>query len=490
MPAARSFHRGTALLVAGAFFMENLDGTIIQTAAPAMAADLGVEATAINLAMVAYLMTVAVFIPATGWLADRFGTRRTFTVAVVLFTVASLACAFAPTLGFLVAARVAQGIGGALMVPVGRLVILRTTAKQDLLPAFAYLTWPGLMAPVLAPVLGGFLAQTVGWEWIFLINVPLGVLALVAGHWLLPRGEALTRPRFDGWGFGVLACGLAALTAGAELVGSGSSGNSLPDGEGSGSAPFLGLGFGAVGAIVLGVGVALCVLAVVLIRRATTPLLRFGALRFATFRVGNVSGTVYRLLISAVPFLVTLWLQLGLGYSPVAAGTMVIAIFVGNIAIKPLTTPIIRLFGFKTTLVGSNALGLLIIAGFAFMGVFASTGLILVMLFFSGVFRSIGFTAYNTVQFVDVPAAGMNDANTLSSTLQQVGTALGIAVVTLAVRVGEAVVPGSSGDSGGSGAELGAFSVAFLICAGIMVIPLVGSIVMPRGSGAEAARRG
>lgn len=489
MPLARSFHRGTALLVAGAFFMENLDGTIIQTAAPTMAEDLGVEATQINLAMVAYLMTVAVFIPATGWLADRFGTRRVFNVAVVLFTVASLACALSPTLGVLVAARVIQGIGGALMVPVGRLVILRTTAKQDLLPAFAYLTWPGLMAPVLAPVVGGFFAQTIGWEWIFLINVPLGVAALMAGHWLLPRSEVLSRTRFDGWGFGVLAAGLAAVTAGAELLGSGSSSASMADGAGSGSAVLFGLGAGAVGAIALALGVMLCALAVALMRRALKPLLRFGALRFATFRVGNVSGSVYRLLITALPFLVTLWLQLGLGYSPVAAGAMVIAIFAGNIAIKPLTTPIIRAFGFKTTLVGSNLMGLLIIAAFAWVGAGAPIGLILVLLFLSGVFRSIGFTAYNTVQFVDVAPEGMNDANTLSSTLQQVGTALGIAVVTLAVRVGEMVAPGGPA-AGGAGDWPGPFAVAFLISAGIMVIPLVGSVMLPRGSGAEARGRG
>jgi hypothetical protein len=374
----------------------------------------------------------------------------------------------------LVAARVVQGVGGALMVPVGRLVILRTTAKADLLPAFAYLTWPGLVAPVLAPVVGGFLAQTVGWEWIFLINVPLGVLALVAGRWLLPRSEALSRPRFDGWGFGILACGLAAVTAGAELLGSGSSSSSVHDGAGTSSAAGLAWGF-----VVLAIGVALCALAVWLMRRSSSPLLHFGALKFASFRVGNVSGSVYRLLISALPFLVTLWLQVGLDYSPVAAGAMVIAIFVGNIAIKPLTTPIIRFFGFKTTLVVSNLVGLLIIAVFAWLGSGVAVVGVLVLLFFSGVFRSIGFSAYNTVQFVDVPAEAMNGANTLSSTLQQVGTALGIATVTLAVRVGQGVSPSMHG----------AFSIAFLIAAAIMLVPLVGSLLMPRGTGDEATSR-
>src|SRR4051812_22403332 len=175
-PEGPGFSRPLAVLIAGAYFMENLDATIIAPAAPAIAADLGVQAVQINVAMTAYLLTVAVLIPGSGWLSDRFGARSIFSVAIAVFTLASVGCAVAPTLPMLTGFRVLQGIGGALMVPVGRLIVLRTTAKAELIKAIAYLTWPALVAPVLAPPLGGLISTYASWRWIFLINVPLGII--------------------------------------------------------------------------------------------------------------------------------------------------------------------------------------------------------------------------------------------------------------------------------------------------------------------------
>jgi EmrB/QacA subfamily drug resistance transporter len=262
-------NRPLALLVAGTAFMEILDGTIIQTAAPAMAVDFGVRAVDINLAMTVYLLTLAVGVPVSGWLADRFGTKRIFCIAIVIFTVASALCAVSTSLPMLCAMRVLQGIGGAMMVPVGRLAVLRSVDKRDLLDAMAYLTWPALLAPVLAPVLGGVLADTVGWQWIFLINIPLGILAFMAALKYVPDLDERSRERLDWWGFILVGIALAALVLGMEQVG----------GEPAGW--LLGAGLLALAA---GAG------AFLRLRRAKHPLLDLSALRIATFRVGNVGA--------------------------------------------------------------------------------------------------------------------------------------------------------------------------------------------------------
>ena len=219
--AAGGVHRGLALLVAGAFFMEILDGTVIAPAAPHIAADFGVPAVAINVAITAYVLTLAVLIPISGWLADRFGARRVFMTAIAIFTVASVGCAAAVNLPMLVATRVLQGVGGAMMVPVGRLVVLRTTAKPDLVRAIAYLTWPALLAPVLAPALGGVLSTYASWRWIFVINVPLGVAGLLLARRLVPDVRADEPPPLDWRGFALTALGVAALVVGLEDIGGG-----------------------------------------------------------------------------------------------------------------------------------------------------------------------------------------------------------------------------------------------------------------------------
>jgi MFS family permease len=207
--------------VAGAFFMEILDGTIIAPAAPHIAADFGVGAVDINIAITAYVLTLAVLIPVSGWLADRFGARRVFTAALVVFTLASALCAGAPSLAVLTAARVLQGVGGAMMVPVGRLVVLRTTAKTDLVRAIAYLTWPALTAPVVAPVVGGVLSEYASWRWIFLINVPLGLAALLLARRLVPDLRSGDAGRLDRTGFALTAVGVGALVVGMEGLGAG-----------------------------------------------------------------------------------------------------------------------------------------------------------------------------------------------------------------------------------------------------------------------------
>lgn len=465
MPRSATLNRPLALLVAATSFMEILDGTVIQTAAPAMAADFGVRAVDINVAMTAYLLTLAIGVPVSGWLADRFGTKRIFCIAIAIFTVASALCAISTSLPMLCVMRVLQGIGGAMMVPVGRLAVLRVIEKRDLLDAMAYLTWPALLAPVLAPVVGGILADTVGWQWIFLINIPLGIVAFLAALKYVPAVGEISRDRLDWWGFLLVGVALAALVLGMESIG-------------AGPTDWLVVGLFLVAAA--GVGA----LAVRRMLRASHPLLDLSALRLHTFRVGNVGGGVYRLLIGAAPFLFVLLFQSGFGWSASQAGLIVMAVFLGNILIKPATSPLIRRFGFRRVIVGSNLCGALVYAGCVFLTPDTPIVVTALLLFASGVFRSIGFSGYNSVQFADVPPELTSRANTLASTMQQVATGLGIAVAALIVRVttlaAEAIDPGQP--------ELG-YRWAFAVVAVLLLLPALEAARMPAHAGADVAAR-
>ena len=463
--AARGLNRPLAILVAGAFFMENLDGTIIQTAVPAIGHDFGLRAVDVNAAITAYLLSVAISVPLGGWLADRLGVRAVFIGAIALFTVASLACGLSTDIVTLCALRVLQGVGGALMVPVGRLAVLRVTATRDLLAAVAYLTWPGLLAPVIAPALGGVLTDTVGWRWIFLVNVPIGIGLLLAGLRLVPRSGLRERRGFDVVGFALLGVGLVALLLALEAVG-----GAAPD--------WLSIG------VLLGVAIATLVAAVAWMRRAAHPLLSFRSLAIPTFRASNLGGGVYRLVVSALPFLYTLLFQVGFGWSASLAGVLVVAVFAGNIGIKPFTSGIIRRFGFRTTIIGCSVAGAALAVAFVFVDATTPIPLLVAALVVAGAFRSIGFTAYNSLQFGDVPAELTSGANTIAATTQQIAIGFGVAVAALAVRsmitLADAIAPGS--------ASLG-YRWAFGVVAVLLVVPVIETALLPRHAGAAVAAR-
>ncbi len=465
-PAHRQsgLNRPLALLVAGTFFMENLDGTIIATAAPAIAADLGVGAVDINIAITAYLVTIAVGIPVSGWLTDRFGGRRILLCAIAIFTVASALCAVSGSLPMLVGARVLQGIGGAMMVPVGRLVVLRATAKRDLLDATAYLTWPALLAPVLAPVLGGWIVSVATWPWIFLINLPLGVMAFLVAGRIVPQQTTPSVPPLDWVGFLLCAGFLLCLLVGAELVGASSS-----------------VGPAGIVTVTLA-GLVLAVASWQWLRRSAHPLLRFSALGTPSYRAGNVGGSVYRMLISAAPFLLPLMFQVGFGWSPVLAGGLVLVLFLGNVGIKPVTSPLIRRLGFRTVLIFSIGAGSVVFGLIATLTAASPLPWVVTLLLLSGMFRSIGFSAYNSLQFADIDPAQMSGANTLSSTLQQVAAALGIALSAVIVRL-------ANRGLGPSAPPATAYAVAFTALAIVMLVPLVGAIRLHRSAGNEVAGR-
>ena len=462
MSTRSQLNRPLALLVAGTLFMEILDGTILSTAAPAIAADLGVEPVDVNTAMTGYLIALAAAIPVSGWLTERFGGRRILAIAITVFTVASIACAVSPSLPVLVVMRIVQGLGGALMVPVGRLVVLRETSKADMLDAIAYLTWPALLAPVIAPTLGGWIVTIASWHWIFLINAPLGALALIVALRIVPVARDQEPRPLDWLGFVLCAGTLAIAMIFVEVL-----------------QPAGGLNW----PIVLGTGAGSLVLIGVSgwwLRRTPHPILQFRALRIHTFAVSNLGGGLYRMVINAVPFLVPLLLQVGFGLSPVASGNLLLLLFLGNMTIKPATSPLIRRFGFRTVLLCCIAGGALVIAALGLLRSTTPLPVIGALLLVSGVFRSVGFSSYNSLQFADVPADDMAGANTLSATIQQLASGLGIAVGALLLRLGEHLPPNP---------PAAAYTWAFGGLAVIMVLPLLQAWRLPPTCGDALRRR-
>ena len=454
-----------ALLVAGTYFMENLDGTVIATAAPSMATSFGVLPVDLEIGISAYLLTLGICIPASGWIADRFGARGVFASAIAIFTAASVACGFATTLPMFVLVRVVQGLGGAMMVPVGRLVVLRNTPKTRLVHAIATLTWPALVAPVLGPAVGGFFVLHATWRWIFFLNIPLGLVALVVALRIVPADRAPERRPFDGLGFALASSAIALLLWALEEIGRG-------DVAWSRALP------GVV------VGIVLAILAVRHLRRTSSPLLRLDALRVPTFAATIYGGSLFRMAISAVPFLLPLMFQVGFGIDPFRSGLLVLAVFAGNLVMKPATTPVLRRFGFRTILAGNGLINVVLLLACTLLSPTLPVPIIVVILFVGGLARSMQFTAVNTLAFADVPEEQMSSANTLFNTVTQLSMGLGIALGAIGIRVGRVLA-----------VPLGLASVpaiehrlAFAIVAVVGILAVMDSLRLATDAGALVAR--
>jgi len=455
---AAGWSRPAAIVVAVAFFLENFDGVILVTASPAIARDFGVPAADVGSASTAYLLAVAVFIPVSGWAADRWGARRVFCVAIAVFVVASLLCSLSSNIVALVGARVLQGIGGSMMVPVGRLIVLRETDKRDLLRAIAFLTWPALVAPVVAPLAGGLVTQYLGWPWIFYLNLPLGIALFVAAVRFVPAVAVSASRSLDVRGLLGVSVTLVSLVLGLEWM-------TAPDGP-------------AVGSALLVVALVAGLVTVRWLSRAQHPFLDLSTFRIPTFRVTNSSGVWYRAAVSAVPFLLPLLLQEGFGWNPVLAGAMVMALFAGNLAVKPATSWLIRTFGFAPVIIASAVGVAATLVATALMPVGTPLWLMATVFALSGAFRSTGFTAYGTIQFADIDAAEMPAANTLSSTLVQIAAGLGVAIGAVAVRL----APGDD-----DGAE--PYRWALVVVAAIGALSALGALRLGPDA-ADTVRRG
>ncbi len=447
-----------ALLVASTFFMENLDSTAIAPAMPYMAASFGVLPVDLHIGMSAYMLTLGIFIPVSGWMANRFGTRRVFAGAISLFTIASLLCGVAQTLDQFVAMRIVQGIGGAMMVPVGRLVVLRVTPKERLIQAIAVLTWPGLVAFILWPPIGGLIADYLDWRWIFYLNLPLGVIALILTLKLFPAEQDQSITPFDWPGFLLISGALFCLLWVTEVLGR------------------TDIAWSQV-MLCSVLGGTLVLLGLLHLRRAQFPVIRLDALHIPTFRVAIVGGSFFRMGISAVPFLVPLMCQVGFGMSATRAGMLMMAVFCGNLVIKPATTFILRQFGFRRVLLVNGFLNVLCITACALFTADMPLAWMSLILFIGGVTRSMQFTATNTIAFADVDHVHMSSANTVFSIAFQLAVGMGVALGAIGIRIGERI---STVVSGGAAMP---FRVAFLLVAIVALLGLYDSLKLSPAAG-------
>jgi EmrB/QacA subfamily drug resistance transporter len=415
-------------VVAIAFFMQTLDGTILNTTLPTMAKDLGESPLRMESVVIAYMLTVALFIPASGWLADRFGTRRAFLSAIVLFSLGSVLCALSPSLPWLIAARVVQGVGGALLLPVGRLAVLRAFPRSELLKVLSFVTIPGLVGPLLGPPLGGWLVEVASWHWVFLINLPVGVLGVLASLRYMPDLRGAAGERFDWPGFLMFSLGLVMLSFGLQGLGEHA--------------------LSAAASILLAIG-GLAAMAAYWLHAARTDKALFSLTLFQipTFSIGILGNLFARLGSGAMPFLTPLFLQVGLGYSPSRAGLTMVPTVLGAMLIKVFAEPVIKRFGYRHVLVTNTLLLGGFIAGFSMVDRSTPHLLIAVYLGLFGVVNSMQFTAMNTLTLGDLDDVRASSGNSLLSVVMQLSMSLGVAAAgaLLAAFVAPAATPQDTG---------------------------------------------
>jgi EmrB/QacA subfamily drug resistance transporter len=406
----------TALIIATALFMENMDGTVIATSLPAIALDLHQDPIVLKLALTSYMLTLAVFIPASGWVADRFGARTVFCSAIVIFTLGSILCGASSSLSTLIGARVFQGLGGAMMVPVGRLVLLRSTKKSDLVSAMAYLTVPALIGPIAGPPLGGFITTYFHWRWIFWINVPIGILGVLLALRFIDNLREQAVPRFDFKGFVLSGVGLLSLIAGLSMIG-------------RGIAPYgLVAAMIAVGAVSLAAYVRYA-------RTNAGAILDLELLKIPTFFAGVVGGFIFRIGIGALPFLLPLLLQVGFGLTPFASGSLTFAAAAGALMMKFTASTALRWFGFRQTLLINCLISGAFLAACALFTPSTPHWLLLLTLLTGGFFRSLQFTALNAISYADIEQPKMSRATSFASVSQQMSGAVGVAVAAICVEI-------------------------------------------------------
>jgi EmrB/QacA subfamily drug resistance transporter len=453
-------------LVAAALFMNLLDGTVITTALPAMGRTFGTSALSVNLGITIYLLALAVFMPSSGWVADRYGAKRVFTAAIALFTIASVMCAISSTFTIFILARVVQAVAAAFMQPVGRLVVLRITPKHQLMGAMSMMIWPALVAPIVGPPIGGFLTTYLGWPSIFLLNVPLGIAAIIATVALFPPDDAAERHPFDVRGFALIGCGCFSVLYGLDTIG-------------QRTAP------AAFAPTLIGFGVVCLVAAIRHLQTSPRPLFDLEALRIRTFAVSMFGGSVSRIAIGSVPFLLPLMFQLAFGMSAATSGLLLFWLFAGNLATKTITTPAVRRFGFRNVLLWNGLLTSISIAACAVLRPETPFPVMAGVLFLGGAFRSMQFTAFSSIAFADVPQPRMSAANTLSSMMMQVSAGLGVALGAVALRAASGLHGNPS-----SAPSLTDFHFAFICVAATAAIGMIDAFRLPLGAGRALSHPG
>ena len=447
MPGVQGQRQALLWLVALGFFMQTLDATIVNTALPAMARDLQESPLQMHSVIVSYSLAMAVLIPASGWLADRFGTRQVFMSAIALFVCGSVLCALSPSLPWLVAARVVQGLGGALLLPVGRLAVLRAFPGDAFIRAMSFVVVPGLIGPLIGPTLGGWMVEYASWHWIFWVNLPVGLVGLLAARRYMAQEPAQPVRGFDAIGYGLLAFGMAAVSLAVEAMAGG--------------------GLRGVSALVLLV-LGLASLAAYGLHALRCPVPLFAPALFSvrTLRVGLLGNLFSRLGSSAMPFMIPLVLQVSMDYTPLQAGMMMLPTVLGSMAVKPVVTRLVRRRGYRQVLLANTCALALLIASFALLTPQRPLPVLITLLALFGAANSMQFSAMNTVTLKDLQPADASSGNSLLSMVQMLAMGMGVALAgaVLASTQGylAAAEPGSAG-------MLDAFRLTF-VCMGLLTL--------------------
>jgi EmrB/QacA subfamily drug resistance transporter len=401
--------RTVPLILAVALFMENMDSTVISTSLPAIAADIGTSPVALKLALTAYLVSVAIFIPISAWMADRYGAKRVFSMAIAVFICGSLLSAASGSLIEFVGARFVQGMGGAMMTPIARLFIVRVSEKRDLVTAMAWLTVPGLIGPLAGPPVGGFITTFFSWHWIFLVNVPIGLIGILLVARFVPAIEPAGSGRIDVKGFLLAAIAASGIVFGLSVV-------SLP------ALPPV------VGVLTLLVGICAVLLYVRHARIHPKPVLDLKLFRYPVFRIGVTGLTIFRIGNGAAPFLLPLLFQLGFGMTPFESGLLTFASAIGALAMKFLAPVTLKAGGFRTVLSWAAVIASAFSAVNGFFTPYTPPAVIIAVLLGSGFLRSLFFTAANVLIFSDIDERGASQATAIAAVAQQISVALGVAV--------------------------------------------------------------
>jgi EmrB/QacA subfamily drug resistance transporter len=453
----------TPLIVACALFMENLDSTVIATSLPAIARDMNEDPIALKLALTSYLLSLAVFIPASGWAADRYGAKNVFRAALVIFMAGSIACGFAVSLPDFVLYRIIQGLGGAMMVPVGRLVVLRSVPRGEYITALSWFTIPALIGPILGPPIGGFITTYFHWRWIFFINVPIGLVGIALVTRYIGDIREENTPPLDRLGLLLLGVGLSGIVFGLAVLGE----QVVP----------LWLSGG-----ITAVGLLFCGLYALHARRKEHPVLDLRLLALPTFRASVIGGSIFRIGVGATPFLLPLLFQIGFGLSAFASGLLTFASAAGAMTMKFTAQPILKRFGFRSVLIVNAVISSLFIAAYGFFTPATPHVLIIGLLLTGGFFRSLEFTSINVIAYADIPNAQMSQATSFVSAAQQISLSIGVAAAALIL---ETVREGH----GEASITVADFTPAFVIVAGVSAVCTLMFMLLPRDAGAALSGR-
>jgi EmrB/QacA subfamily drug resistance transporter len=451
-------------LVAVAFFMESLDTTILNTAVPSISAALHVGALSMKSVLASYTLSLAVFIPISGWMADRFGTRKVFAAAIGIFTLGSLLCGISPNINLLVACRVLQGCGGAMMVPVGRLTLVRTFAKSELIRAMSFVSIPALVAPMLGPLAGGLIVAYLHWRFIFFLNVPIGIVGLIMVYLHLPDYRQPKMNPLDIVGLILFGSGIALLSYVLEIFG-----------EHTLSATEMSLLLFMSLALLAGYGLHA--------RTLPYPLLQLSLLRIRTFRSAVSGGFFTRLGIGGVPFLLPLLYQIGLGFTPIQSGLLIMPQAVAAMTMKLSMPWLLKRLGYRAVLISNTIfIGILLLA-FALIGVNTPLWVIILLAFLFGGFTSLQYTSMNTLVFADTTEAQASSASTIASTLQQMSVSFGVAAAGLTTAI---FIPNKIATSVG---VVHGIHEAFLVLGSLTIVSTVVFSSLKSGDGDDVSQQ-